>query len=153
MVKKRCARNLKLSIRSSSLFFQPLSSRSNDTITLIEFCNQHPKAALRLHNPFWCQDQPGFLLLGIVYTAVIRGDRQPLCQLARSWEPLLDIYLTNIESMLAPDRVPRNLRLVPYEYKLNKYRILESLGRSLVLKSREKQLWLDLAEKWFIEGL
>ncbi|USP82172.1 hypothetical protein yc1106_09446 [Curvularia clavata] len=153
MVEKRCARNLKLSIRSSSLCFQPLPTHGNDTITLIEFCNQHPKAALRLHNPFWCQDQPGFLLLGIMYTAVVRGDRQPLCQLARSWEPLLGIDLTNIESMLTPDGVPRNLRIVPYEYKLNKDKILESLRQLLVLKNREKQLWLDLAEKWFVEGL
>ncbi|OWY50686.1 hypothetical protein AALT_g11857 [Alternaria alternata] len=109
--------SLNLSIRGASLFFQPPGFASSP-ITLTQFCLQHPKASLRLHHPFWSQQSPGFLLLGLAYAAAIRGHTL-LEQLVREQGPMLDFDLTLIKSTLPQEGMPRNFRLAPREESLD----------------------------------
>jgi len=151
VVEQHYAHCLNLSIRGASLSFRPLGLDSGP-ITLTQFCLQHPKASLRLHHPFWSQQSPGFLLLGLAYAAAIRGHTL-LERLVREQGPGMDFDLTSIRSTLPEEGIPRNFRLAPWEERPDMPALRESLSECLFFKGGSRPVWLDIAEKWFVEGL
>jgi hypothetical protein len=151
VVKKDYAQYLRLSIRGAGFSFQP-SGYSSSLITLVEFCTQHPKASLRLHNSFWCQRHPGFLLLGIAYAAAVRGHRV-LDHLIWDQVPWLDFDLMGIKSTLPKEGMPINFRLFPFEEKIDRDTLRESFREYFFFQGKNSSVWLDLVENWFAEGL
>jgi hypothetical protein len=151
VVEQHYAHYLNLSIRGASLSFQPLRLDSGP-ITLTQFCLQHPKASLRLHHPFWSQQSPGFLLLGLAYAAAIRGHTL-LERLVREQGPMMDFDLTSIRSTLPKEGIPCNFRLAPWEESPAMPTLRESFSESLFFKGEDSLVWLDIVEKWFVEGL
>ncbi|KAJ6276548.1 hypothetical protein J3E71DRAFT_187020 [Bipolaris maydis] len=145
------SRYLNLSIRGACISFQP-SGLASSPITLAQFCVQHPNASLKLYHPFWSQRRPGFLLLGLAYAAAIRSHKL-LEQLVREQGSTLDFDLTLIRSMLPKEGIPPNFRLAPWEENLEILTLRESLEECLFLKGEKCSAWLDLAAKWFSEGL
>jgi hypothetical protein len=151
VMKQHYTQHLNLSIRGSDFSFQ-LPGFGSSPITLAQFCAQHPKVSLRLHHPFWSQRRPGFLLLGLAYAAAIRGHRL-LEQYVREQGPMLDFDLTLIRSTLPKEGIPLNFRLAPWEESLDIPTLRESLEECLLFKGENSPVWLDVAEKWFFEGL
>jgi hypothetical protein len=150
VAKKDYAQYLSLSIRGADFSFQP-PGHSGSPITLVKFCTQHPKASLRLHNPFWCQRRPGFFLQGLAYAAAVRKHKL-LNHLIRD-RPWLNFDLTGIKSTLPKEGVPLNFRLVPFEERINRDTLRESFRECSLFHGKNSLVWLDLVENWFVEGL
>jgi hypothetical protein len=151
VVKQRHAQYLNLSIRGRGFSFQS-PGHGSSPVTLVQFCMQHPRASLILHHPRWSQRSPGFLLLGLAYAAAIR-DQKLLEQLVEEQGPTLDFDLAAIRSSLPREGVPPNFRLAPWEDNLDRPMLCESLTQCLFFKGQDSSVWLDVAERWFIDGL
>jgi hypothetical protein len=141
---------LSLSICGANFSFQP-PGHSGSPITLVKFCTQHPKASLRLHNPFWCQRRSGFFLLGLAYAAAVREHKLP-DHLIRD-RPSLNFDLTGIKLTLPKEGVPLNFRLVPFEKRINRDTLRESLRECYLFHDKNSLVWLDLVEHWFYRRL
>lgn len=151
VMEQRHAQYLNLSIRSRGFFLQS-SGHSSGPVTLAQFCMEHPKASLTLHYSHWSQGSPGFLLLGLAYAAAIRGQTL-LERLVQEQGPTLDFDLTAIRSSLPREGMPPNFRLAPWEERLDREMLNESLTQCLFLKDQDSSVWFDVAERWFVDGL
>jgi hypothetical protein len=141
---------LTLCIMPSHLF--PTRKMKPQAFTLLEFCVQHPKATIRLHDSLWSLEDPKFILIGLAYTTALRGDQRMLAQLMHHADPKLRFDLPEVYSTV-PKRIPQNYRILPAEKTLNKAILMESYKRASILDGTDVAQWIHLAERWFKEGL
>jgi hypothetical protein len=143
---------LKAAICSAQLS-SPAAVEARRSLTLIEFCRRHPQASIRLHNPLWSQAQPGFVLFGISYSAIMRHKRESLDRVIHNARIATTIETDFLDLALPPDGMPDNLRLFPCEEQLDKQIFLKACSQAVILHGADSSLWVGLAESWFKDGI
>lgn len=147
----RYAQNFNASISSSQLSFGTTVD-AKGPLTLVGFCRLFPKAIIKLHSPLWSQTEPGFVLFGISYSAVVRRHNAALDSLMQKLGEPLDSTMAFPESFV-PSGVPDNFRLFPHEEQLDRAVLRTACSQSLVLQGDDSSLWVELAEVWFKNGI
>lgn len=146
------AQHIKASICSAHTY-SLAASKAKESLTLIEFCRLYPQISIRLHNPLWSQAQPGFILFGVIYSAVMRRTREPLNLVVRDAKIATAIEMKFLESFLPSDGLPENLRMLPCEERLDESILVRMCNQAAILRGVNSSVWMDLAESWFRDGI
>jgi hypothetical protein len=151
---KKYAHYFKASIHSSIPSFRP-AVNATSPLKLVEFCTQYPKASIKLYNPSWSQERPGFMLLGFGYMSVIRGDETMLTKLLSDLRLSYEFDLTSLKILLPKEGIPKNFRMFPAEhYMYVDQETLYSWCQDIpLLRDGGDIIVTKLIETWFTEGL
>jgi hypothetical protein len=146
------AQGFKASV-SSSLSESRTTPDATEYLKLVDFCRLFPRATIQLHTPLWSQCEPGFVLFGISYLAVVRHKNESLDRVMQQIGIPLDSEMAIPISFLESEGVPDNLRLMPCEEQLDRATLLTACSQALILRGSDSALWVELAEKWFRDGI
>lgn len=142
-------------IRCSSRAFE--SDHGKEKLrAIIKYCNENTTVSVRVHIPYWSQEDLNFVLRGLSYLFALRGDSSLIAQLARvtSVSYLSD---TDSEQVKMNTQIPSNVRWIPREEKFDRSLFERNVRRNPLLGSPSAQSAIaglkELVEGWFIYGL